>query len=54
MVCAIGNVLLFSIRSGRGKDNNCLMGIPVLHDSIGGSEWDLINGGKRVGELYGL
>ena len=23
-------------------------GIPVLHDSIGGSGWDLISGGKRV------
>ena len=30
------------------------MGIPVLHDSIGGSGWDLISGGKRVGELHGL
>ena len=27
-----------------------VMGIPVLHDSIGGSGWDLISGGKRVGE----
>ena len=24
-------------------------GIPVLHDCIGGSGWDLISGGKRVG-----
>ena len=29
-------------------------GIPVLHDSIGGSGWDLISGGKRVGLLHGL
>ena len=28
-------------------------GIPVLHDSIGGSGWDLVSGGKRVGELHG-
>ena len=30
------------------------MGIPVLHDSVGGSGWDLISGGKRVGKLHGL
>ena len=30
------------------------LGIPVLHDSIGGSGWDLISGGKRVGELHNL
>ena len=29
-------------------------GIPVLHDSIGGSGWDLVSGGKRVGELHVL
>ena len=29
-------------------------GIQVLHDSIGGSGWDLIGGGKRVGELQGI
>ena len=28
-------------------------GIPVLHDSSGGSGWDFISGGKRVGYLYG-
>ena len=29
-------------------------GIPVLHDSIGGRGWDVISGGKRVGELHCL
>ena len=31
-------------------------GIPVIHDSIGGSGWDLISGGewKRMGELQGI
>ena len=29
-------------------------GIPVINDYIGGSGWDLISGGKRVGELHGL
>ena len=29
-------------------------GIPVLHDSISGSGWDLISGGKKVGEIHGL
>ena len=33
---------------------NVKFGIPVLHDSISGSGWDLISGGKRVGELHGL
>ena len=31
-----------------------ILGISVLHDSIGGSGWDLIGGGKRVRELHGL
>ena len=33
---------------------NKKFGIPVLHHSIGGSGWDLISGGKRLGELLGL
>ena len=39
---------------GVDDDSVILFGIPVLHDSIGGSGWDLISGGKRVGELHGL
>ena len=30
------------------------LGIPVLHDSNSGSGWDLISGGKKLGELHGL
>ena len=35
-------------------ENTAAFGIPVVHDSISGSGWNFISGGKRVGELHGF
>ena len=48
--CRKLRILCFS-RQGNEKNS---FGIPVLHTSISGRQWDLISGGKRVGELRGL